>query len=71
MRSLWTTHNEIDYINGLITGKWLREDKLPPDPKSILKLYIKHAKWRRDNGTFGAVFAKKVIKYAEDRLFTL
>lgn len=66
----WNTHNEIDFIDGLISGKW-REERVRYErtPIELLTGYIRHAKDRKKWGTFGQnVNPDEVIKYAQKLL---
>ncbi len=58
----WSTKNEIEYIDKLISGKASENVRAPKEV--LLKNYIRSAKRRRARGTFGAVKARDVIRYA-------
>lgn len=67
--NIYQTQHEIHYVKGLATGKTWNGERGPNcDPADLLKNYISNAKKRRRNGTFGAIDAGKVIKYAEGLL---
>jgi hypothetical protein len=62
----WSTQNEIDYIDKLVSGKALESVRAPTEV--LLRNYIRSAKRRRAWGTFGSIKAQKVIRYARQRL---
>ena len=60
----WTTHNEIDYIGKLMSGK--AAPNMFTEPQVLLKNYIASAKKRRKRDTFGDVDADQVIGHAQN-----
>jgi len=65
MAKAWSTKNEINYLDGLVSGKW-RHSEVPIE--ALLKNYIKSAKHRVMNDTFGDVNGSDVIKHAQGLL---
>jgi len=68
----YNTSNEKQYIDQLISGAAFSGPGIPykpqHPPEERLMLYIKHAKRRKAQGTFGQVDADEVIAYAESIL---
>lgn len=60
----WTTHNEIDYIDKLISGR--AAPNMFTEPQVLLNNYIASAKKRRKHDTFGDVDADQVIGHAQN-----
>ena len=60
----WSTHNEIDYIDKLISAK--AAPNMFTEPRGLLNNYIDSAKKRRKHHTFGSVDADQVIGYAQN-----
>jgi hypothetical protein len=65
--SVWTTGNEKDYIDGILSGANLRNcpHQCALSNAEMLKNYIKSAQLRRKHNTFGSVSATEVIAHAE------
>lgn len=66
----WSTRHELSYIRGLVAGTWFIE-MVPPDPVRLLTNYIKSAKARAKNGTFGDVDPERVIAEATNMMEAL
>lgn len=64
----WQTRDEMTYINGLVSGRYKEVGFGPADPVFLLKNYVKSARKRLLNGTFGGVNGGRVIEYAKERL---
>lgn len=60
----WSTKNEIEYLKGLVSGKWRAGFVVELSNKQLLTNYIKRAKDRIVNDTFGDVNRSDVLKYA-------
>jgi len=66
----WTTQNEKTFIDGLVTGKWVREsaDGMSEVPRErLLRYYIHGAKKRIEYDTWGKVDGGEILKYAKEK----
>ena len=65
--SIWTTGNEKEYIDGLVSGKNLHNcpHTCAISVDELLSNYISSATRRKICGTFGSVNATEVIAYAD------
>ena len=64
----WTTYNEINYLNDLVSGRCIpiNSQHVPAIPmKQILTMYIKHAKNRKRWETFNGIDLTEVVGHAE------
>jgi len=65
----WTTNNEVAFIDGLISGKYLEGKVLNKTPIDLLTGYIRHAKNRKRWDTFADNSdPDEIIKYAQGLL---
>lgn len=64
----WNTHNECQFIDGLVSLKWATTEN-KKTPEEFLEGYIRHAIKRIEWDTWGNdVNAQKVVKYAREAL---
>lgn len=58
----WSTKNEMDHLDGLLTGKWTG---IPPEnPDKLLRSYIRGVKNRILYHTWESVDGEEVLQYA-------
>lgn len=65
----WSTHNEMEYVKGLISGKSFDQNYVPRlEPRELMQNYLKSAKRRKAWRTYGDVNPDHVIKFVEEYL---
>ena len=63
--SHWSTAMELDYIDNLISGRWMSPGVQMAEKDRLLKNYIKSAAEKVRIKTFGTVDGMQCIEYAK------
>lgn len=63
--SHWSTAMELDYIDNLMSGRWMSPSVQVADKEKLLKNHIFWAKHRIKHKTFDTIDGLKVIEYCK------
>ena len=63
--SHWSTAMELDYVDNLVSGRWMAPDVQMAEKDRLLRNYIKSATEKVKNKTFGTVDGLQTIEYAK------
>ena len=63
--SHWSTAMELNYLDNLVSGKWMSPATQLADKRELLKNYISWAKHRIRHKTFGTIDGEQCIIRAE------